>query len=58
MDKPIGRPLGSVNLYPSKAAQREFLRWLRERADEGQLDAMGWLLIVSHIKEGIDNAKG
>lgn len=43
-EKRPGRPRGSRNTRPSKAAIANYYRLLQDKADQGDTAAAGWLL--------------
>lgn len=40
------------NIYLSQADQREYMKMLREAAESGDVNAMGWMVMLSKV-EGI-----
>lgn len=44
------------NLMPSKAVQREYLKAIRENADDGDIVAMGVLLALSRVDDLLKNS--
>lgn len=47
MNKQPGRPKGRRNLKPSQAAISDYIRLLQDRADQGDVQAAGWLVFIS-----------
>ncbi|RCV90495.1 hypothetical protein [Billgrantia montanilacus] len=46
-----GRPRGSRNIKPSKAAVANYYRLLQDKADTGDTAAAGWLLLLNEQRQ-------
>lgn len=51
MKKPPGRPKGSRNINFSQAAIRDYTRLLQERADQGDVQAAGWIVFIAEQRK-------
>lgn len=51
MKKQLGRPKGRRNLNPSQTAVRSYTRLLQDRADQGDVQAAGWLVFLSEQRQ-------
>lgn len=40
-----------TNKLPSKTDSRNYLTKIREEADQGDVNAMGWLVLISEFKK-------
>ena len=45
----MARPIGRRNFIPGEGERRDYVRRLRERADAGDTDAAGWLLLAGML---------
>ena len=52
MSNRTGRPKGSRNTKPSKAAIANYFRLLSEKADQGDVNAAGWLVSIAEQNKG------
>ncbi|WP_181422040.1 hypothetical protein [Halomonas sp. LBP4] len=51
MKKQPGRPKGARNMKPSQGAVRSYYRLLQDRAEQGDVQAAGWLVFISEQRK-------
>lgn len=49
-----GRPKGARNMKPSQGAVRSYYRLLQDRAEQGDVQAAGWLLLISEHRKDLN----
>ncbi|GHE19994.1 hypothetical protein [Halomonas urumqiensis] len=51
MKQQPGRPKGRRNFNPSQEAVRSYTRLLQDRADQGDVQAAGWLVFIAEQRK-------
>lgn len=46
-----GRPVGSIDATPGRRQMNEYRRELRRKADAGDVDALGYLVLSETLRE-------